>query len=87
MRLANVYVGMTSEDFLDDGALFCRRNVTVNGLSDNFVVWCTQPVKGQYLTIRNYVYKEQDLTFPAGAREAFIRCFSLCEVSIYVKRK
>ncbi len=46
-----MYVGNTPDDFLHD-AVLCRRNTTLNGLGNEFLITCVQPVRGQYLTVR-----------------------------------
>ncbi len=85
-RLGNVYVGNTPEDFLDDGALMCQRNVTINELSNDYVLWCIQPVRGQYITIRTQVYREYDLQMSSALLTSELTdCLVLCEVRVFVK--
>ena len=83
MRRANIYVGQTPNDFLNDEALMCQRDLTV-GLANNiYLAACQQPIKGRYFTIKNYANLEFDETAKAfhGPRQ----CLNLCEVDIYLK--
>ena len=78
VRLADIDVGLEPDDFVDGGALKCARNFTLGATKDAYVR-CTQRVVGQYVTIRNLVYHEYEgLTF------AYDKCFSFCEVQVYV---
>ncbi len=83
-KLGSIYVGNTPDDFVDDSALLCQRNISINGLSEYYLAWCKQPVRGQYVTIRNHVFMQQDVDHPDGYTPNLVECFSLCEVRIYV---
>ncbi len=59
----------------------------MNGVTVEYMVWCIQPTRGQYVTIRSHVFRQQDINHPLGANPLFTDCLSLCEVKVFVKGK
>ena len=84
IRLANIYVGMTRDDYKSDAALYCRINVTTSTLDPKYLLRCQQPVQGRYVTIQNYVYHKYDVLKHLYQERT---CLNLCEVKIYAKGK
>ncbi len=82
LRLFNIYVGMTSDRFLDGGALVCARNRTA-GAAESAIVECVQPVLGRYLTIVNLVYSYGEPV----EKQKYEKCLYLCEVEVYGQGK
>ena len=70
-------------DFLDDEALLCERDITVNSANTKYLAACHQPVKGRYFTIQNYANIEFDEYAQSYHGEE--QCMNICEVDIYMK--
>ena len=85
VRRANIYVGLTPEDFLDDEALICQRDITVNQANYEYIDECRQPIFGRYFTLRNYANVEFDQF--AQKIHGIRQCLNLCEVDVYVQGK
>ncbi len=81
LRLAQVTVGMASDDFILEKALSCHHNFS-DAATPFTMVSCREPVRGQFVTIMNHKHIEGD-----RKRDVFwLGCLSLSDVKIYVKR-
>ena len=85
MRRANIYVGGTTGDFLNNDALECQHDVTVNTANYGYFGRCLQPVRGQFFTIQNFALLEFDKY--GKAYHGMKQCLNLCEVEVYIQGK
>lgn len=85
LRRAHIYVGHTPEDFWNNEALICQRDVTVGEAFNNYIDECVQPIKGRYFTILNYA----NVAFDEFALESIGPqfCLNLCAVDVYIEGK
>ncbi|XP_064619507.1 uncharacterized protein LOC135482952 [Lineus longissimus] len=81
LRLFDIHVSMYPDDFLkESGAFLCRRNFSA-GTAYTIVAECSQPVRGQYVTIVNLAHVETDIRVDFKVEA----CFQICDVKVFAK--
>ena len=75
----DINVAFNPDDFLLHGGFLCIHNHT-SGPAETGLVVCTQPVVGQYLTIKNL---EHGASEPYSVQ--YERCMTICEIKIFVR--